>query len=450
MPAVSSKGPKRLKVLVSCFACNPTKGSEPGMGANWVLQLARHHELWVLTDATEQCDIALADYLEQHCPELKSSIHIIGIPHQRFRLGEKLWEPFFYYWTYRSWQWNAYREAQRLLQQIDFDLAHQLNMIGYREPGYLWKLPAAFIWGPIGGHAQMPWRFLSSLGFRGAIHYGVRNILNWIQMRTSVRVRSAIRRADVLVAATHVDAHSIRNIHQRNAVLLNEQGAVHSAKTPRTQEQAVARPLRVVWCGRFIALKALPLGLKAVHRARSQARLEFHVIGDGNCAMRWKQIASDQGLDDICYWHGQLPHSDVLNVMATCDVMLFTSLQEGTPAVVLEAIQLALPVVCHDSCGFGAVVDETCGIKVPVFNSQQSIEGFANALVRLNNEVGLVQRLAKGAIRRAQELSWERKAQDMLALYREAINCHNENVPRILAEKSPESFSGAIKSARKS
>jgi hypothetical protein len=49
-------------------------------------------------------------------PDLKSSIQIIGIPHRRFYVAEKLWEPFFCYWAYRSWQLAAYRAAQRLLK----------------------------------------------------------------------------------------------------------------------------------------------------------------------------------------------------------------------------------------------------------------------------------------------------------------------------------------------
>lgn len=422
------KESRRLKVLVSCYACDPALGSEPGMGGNWVLQMARHHDLWVLTE--ESFVSALSEYLEQHCPELKPAIHTVGISRHRFRFGEKLWEAFFYYWTYRTWQSDAYREAQRLVQQIDFDLAHQLNMIGYREPGYLWKLPVAFIWGPIGGHAQMPWRFFPSFSMREAIYYGVRNVLNWFQTRVSCRVRRAMRRADVLVAATHVDAIAIRNIHRRNAVLLNEQGASPSVKEPKGQGRDVGNPLRVVWCGLFLARKALHLGLEAVFRARTQVRLELHVIGDGDCARRWKRIASDRGLDDICHWHGQLPHEETLNVMAMCEVMLFTSLQEGTPAVVLEAIQLGLPVVCHDACGFGAVVDDTCGIKIPVINPQRSIEDIANALVRLSTKAGLVESLSRGAIQRAYELSWERKTEDMLALYWEAIRRHDVNRAR--------------------
>ena len=422
MPATGGKRTERLKILVSSYACDPRMGSEPGMGGNWVLQLAQHHDLWVLTE--ERFAKTLLEYLEDHCPEIKHAIHVFGIPRHRISWGEKLWEAPFYYWTYRSWQKNAYRKAEELFRQVNFDLVHQLNMIGYREPGYLWKLPTPFIWGPIGGHAQMPWRFVSSLGLQGAIQCGVRNILNWIQMRISCRVRKAIRRADVLVAATDVDAYAVEKIHRRSAALLNEQGASLCVKERRERRQD-SNVLRVVWCGLFVARKALHLGLDAVHKARRKIQLELHVIGDGDRARHWKRIAKDHGLHDICHWHGKLPRNKVLNVMAMCDVMLFTSLQEGTPAVVLEAIQLGLPVICHNSCGFGAVVNDACGIKIPVINPRRSVQGMADALIRLGAESGLVERLSEGAIQRASELAWERKTEEMLALYKEAISFHS-------------------------
>ena len=38
-----------MKVLMSAYACEPGKGSEPAVGWNWALQAARRHEVWVLT-----------------------------------------------------------------------------------------------------------------------------------------------------------------------------------------------------------------------------------------------------------------------------------------------------------------------------------------------------------------------------------------------------------------
>jgi hypothetical protein len=39
-----------LKLLMSAYACEPGKGSEPGVGWRWALEAARlGHEVWTLT-----------------------------------------------------------------------------------------------------------------------------------------------------------------------------------------------------------------------------------------------------------------------------------------------------------------------------------------------------------------------------------------------------------------
>src|SRR4029077_18277793 len=40
---------QRLKVLISAYACEPGKGSEPEVGWQWALQMARFHDVTVLT-----------------------------------------------------------------------------------------------------------------------------------------------------------------------------------------------------------------------------------------------------------------------------------------------------------------------------------------------------------------------------------------------------------------
>lgn len=409
---------RRLKILVNAYACEPNQGSEPGMAWHWVSHLAAYHDLWIITEENRFAP-ALREHLLDR-PDLAKHINIIGVIRQRY--GENIWSHFFYY-TYMLWQRDAYNTAVRLCEEVKFDLVHQLNMIGYREPGYLWKLPLPFIWGPIGGHAQMPWRFIPSLGWKGALHYSLRNILNWIQMRTSLRVRRAMQKADILIAATSADQEAIHRIHGRQAILLNETGtnlpAVRSIhKTPWNGQ----RPLRLVWCGQFLARKALPLALYALSRLKHNLLLEFHIIGSGVCEVEWKQLAHQLDLDNLTIWHGKLPHNKVLEIMYECDVMLFTSLQEGTPHVVLEALSQGLPVICHDNCGQGTTINDDCGIKIPVYSPRKSIEGFANALLRIKKELTLLPILSEGALRRSRELSWENKAISMIQLYEKATS----------------------------
>jgi glycosyltransferase involved in cell wall biosynthesis len=66
-------------------------------------------------------------------------------------------------------------------------------------------------------------------------------------------------------------------------------------------------------------------------------------------------------------------------------------------------------------------VDDTCGIKVPFENPEQSIQGFHDAIKRLLLNPELVERLSEGALRRASELSWDAKVKEMAEAY--AI-CH--------------------------
>ena len=50
----------RPRVLLSAYACEPVKGSEPGVGWNWVRQLSQFAEVWVLTRANNRNSIEAA------------------------------------------------------------------------------------------------------------------------------------------------------------------------------------------------------------------------------------------------------------------------------------------------------------------------------------------------------------------------------------------------------
>ena len=45
---------EKLRVLISAYACEPNKGSEPGIGWNMTKQIARYHEVWIITRANNR------------------------------------------------------------------------------------------------------------------------------------------------------------------------------------------------------------------------------------------------------------------------------------------------------------------------------------------------------------------------------------------------------------
>ncbi|MCM1141792.1 MAG: glycosyltransferase family 1 protein, partial [Muribaculum sp.] len=43
-------GERKLNVLVNAYAVSPNWGSEPGMGWNWIINIAKHCNVFVITE----------------------------------------------------------------------------------------------------------------------------------------------------------------------------------------------------------------------------------------------------------------------------------------------------------------------------------------------------------------------------------------------------------------
>ena len=45
---------RELRVLLSAYTFRPNRGSEPGIGWNVAQDVARHHDIWVLTQDNDR------------------------------------------------------------------------------------------------------------------------------------------------------------------------------------------------------------------------------------------------------------------------------------------------------------------------------------------------------------------------------------------------------------
>ena len=173
---------RRERVLLLAYACSPYRGSEPGLGWQWAVEIAKNFDTWVLCKEGYQGEITKYFTENGNIPGL----HFCFVPETR---TEKLLKktPGGYYLAYNRWHRRAGLNAFRLNQSLHFDLIHQLNFVTFREPGYLWRLGVPFIWGPLGGTENYPWRFLGAAGILGVLQEGGRSLLNGLHC-TSVHV----------------------------------------------------------------------------------------------------------------------------------------------------------------------------------------------------------------------------------------------------------------------
>lgn len=413
---LSPAAPERLKVLLCCYACDPNHGSEQGMGWNFAYNIAKHHDVHVLVEE-HKFRKPLEEYAAAH-PEAVRNITFHYIPRLRWRLLRKIWPPS-YYWTYRKWHRDALALAEKLHTEEHFDLTHMITISGFREPGYLWKLPVPFIWGPIGGLTDTPWCLLSCLGAYGGFFFGIRNVLNKLQKRFGHAARAVAPRAHTILTSTTKAVEEIHDFWHRDAVLMNEVGLEtrHAAHEPVAHEAGT--PLKLCWAGNHIPRKALDLLLHAL--TRTQEPVELHVLSKGPRTDAWKRLAHKLGLDDRVTFHGFLPREEAFSIMSSSHVFIITSVREDTSTVVFEAFRYGLPIIAMDHCGFASVINETCGIKIPIESREQVIADYARHIDYLATHEEERQALSRGALERCKDFTWEAKMETLNSIYAKAV-----------------------------
>lgn len=407
--------PRRPKVLLVAYACRPGAGSEAGVGWNRALETARHCDTWVICEQ-QWSEAPIRAHLEAEGPV--RGLTFVFVPKSRFERAITRFG-FLYYAAYNGWQRRAARIGRRLHDDIGFDLIHQATLCSYREPGYLWALDVPFVWGPVGGTQNVPWRFLASLGPLAAIREGARSVTNILQLHYGRRIRRAARRAAVVLAANSTVQRDLRRAIRIAPRRMLETGL--PARPGRARSGASGRGLRILWAGDLKPFKALPLLLHGLALLPSHVTFDLRVLGEGPSKRTWRRLAESLGLASRIEWLGRTSHEDALALGHWADVLVFTSLRDTSGNVVLEALQAGAAVICLDHQGVRNIVDESCGIRVRVSTPSRVASDIAKALTDLQQSPDELASLSRGALDRAGRYLWSTQVAHTMAVYRSVL-----------------------------
>jgi glycosyltransferase involved in cell wall biosynthesis len=142
---------------------------------------------------------------------------------------------------------------------------------------------------------------------------------------------------------------------------------------------------------RLVPIKAPEIFLQAavaIHTA--MPRTQFLIVGDGERRQELEALAADLGLKDNLRFLGW--RRDMARVYADLDVVALTSLNEGSPVVLIEALAAARPVVSTAVGGVPEVViDGKTGLTVPV----SDVPALAEAILSLLHDPARAKRLGR-------------------------------------------------------
>jgi glycosyltransferase involved in cell wall biosynthesis len=398
-------------------ACNPYQPSDYAAGWGWVRQIARFGDAWVICGAWDRADIERYLRLHGEIPGLR----FVFVPPSPWEALLQRRRPLYeiHYLAHYLWHRRAFRLAARLLARHRFHLVHQLTRNGFREPGFLWRLDAPFLWGPVGGTQNYPWRFLRHAGVAGALKEGLRSLINGCQVRFSPRVRQAAARAVRLVAANSQVQQDFARVHGKSSRIICDTGLEEVCS--RAPLPKPLTPLRLLWSGKFQAHKGLPLLLEALAGMPEHLPCQLRLLGGGPQERRWRKLAARLGVAPHCRWLGWRPLPETREHYAWAHLLVFTSLRDTSGNVVLEALSHGLPVVCLDHQGAGDIVTPACGLKIPVTTPARVVAGLRQALLTLAHDPQRLAALSRGARERAAAYLWRRQGERMAEVYAEVL-----------------------------
>lgn len=389
-----------MKLLLSAYACEPDKGSEPAVGWNRAQALVRRgYQVHVITRSNNRAGIENAAERDQPAP----IFHYYDL--SSWALTMKHW-PGGIYFYYLLWQMGAYRLARELHSQHNFDCIQHVTFASYRQPSFMGALGIPFVFGPIGGGETMPSQFHGGIPWSGRMAEAIRNLGSAL-IAFDPLMRFTFSRAQIIACTTSETLARIPRRYRDKCIVqpaigINDSEIEAAPRAPHGTQFLFIGRLHY-WKGLHLALRAMA----AVRRSIPDARLK--IIGTGRDGQWLKSVARTAGVMDAIDWISSTPHQAIREHYRESVAFVFPSLHDSGGMVVLEAMAAGVPVICLDLGGPGVMVTPDCGVVVKARQASEAsvIESLASAMVALAADAETRKRLGENAIARARELTWD-------------------------------------------
>lgn len=406
---------RRLRVLLAAYACEPGKGSEPGVGWHVAFEMARHCDVTVLTRANNRAAIEAA------CQKAKGPVPDFlyhDLPAWVVRCKGRVLGVSAYYGL---WQLTARRACRKRLDQ--FDLIHHVTFNAVQFPGHWAGLGLPVVLGPLGGGMTCPPALLPLFGKDKTREQWRTQLVHSLPRRRWWRRR--IADAACVLAANEETAELLRRVRADAVPILLETAGPGA---DRVREQAPIqdghqRRLRILWLGSLLPRKAPRLAMMAMAEVvKQRADVEMWMAGDGPERPLLQQGIERYGLANHVRLQGRLAKEEVAEWMRQGDLFLFSSLRDTSGNVMLEAMNEGLPVVALNHQGARVIGQSGVARLVEPGSPAETASALAAAILEFGDDEQRRRALGKAGQTHVQrELTWEQYGDRMLTYYQQAM-----------------------------
>lgn len=167
------------------------------------------------------------------------------------------------------------------------------------------------------------------------------------------------------------------------------------------------RPLRILFAG-GVTLRKGPQYFSAALRKLSSNRVAARLVGP--VSIREPYLGLLRGQAELT---GQVPRQEMRRHYEWADVFVLPSICEGSATVTYEALAAGLPVITTPNAG-SVVRDGVDGFLVPI----RDAEAIAARIEQLLGDAALLRRLSENSQARAEDFSWPKYEERLVAAIR--------------------------------
>lgn len=409
---------KKKRILLSAYACSPTKGSEEGNGWSWAIGLAQMgFEVWCFTN------VAFENEITDAANQLKyPNLHFVFV--RLFQYADRHWlnpDSKTIYLHYRLWQKKAADIAQEMHRSVKVEIGHHVTYGSLQQGHFLWKLKGIrIIFGPVGGGQRSPAVLKEYFEDAWKVE-PLRNYISKWMTRFSRNFKNSLSNADCLLVT---NADTLEMAKRSGYISTGKIFFYPDHAVPTAMENIVPAErtesdiFRLLWVGRVLPRKGLNLVLEALSRLPSTFHYRLTVVGGGPFASRIPTWIKKYHLNEKkIHIAARVPFSEVKDYYCRSDVFVFCTLRDSFPMQITEALAFGLPVVTLNLHGSAQALPDNCGIKVTPSSKEDTLKDIGDAVMKLRMDIDLRQRLSQSAREYVKKHSWKQHIENLVSTY---------------------------------
>ena len=336
----------KTKIFVSAYACEPNKGSEPGVGWHWVLEMSKYFDVWVLTRKNNQESIN-KHFISHQKPD---TLHFLYYDPPKYLTfwKNKLKGVHFYY---AIWQRGVNRIIKKTMAQENISIFHLLTFGTILLPVSKIGQKNTFIWGPVGGGNIIPKEYYKHYHLKGRIVELTRKLmLSSLQWNRAFKNRC--KNATTILCKDEATLLQIPKEYRHKGIVFTDVAVdipyfeEEAQKTDKIKTTFIAVGQLEAWRGFDLIIEATKEAIKV------NENIHVNILGEGHFYQHLEQLISRYNLKKHISLLGKVDISTYHQMMSNTHVVINTCLKEGAVTTSFDSIKYLKPLICVDTGGY--------------------------------------------------------------------------------------------------